>query len=313
MFDGGGGLVAKVRGLAVTILVSAVSLTGCHEEGSITEAPRAVKPSVSIEGVGAVQLNAVRRPEKGSQSEISRDRAEELAMVWATTRGILLRDYWEKKRGAPIDWDHFVVCGETRYAATPLRLRDLELPRAIERGLGPWWLVTLCGAAEPQLSVAVSAWNKDIEIKDGHLLYPQTGGSHFLPLPIPRQDRYEDMLLLSPKRAAQMAAAKSGGEPTGQVELIIQPGVLPQFAVWRVQLQANIEVQDPSGRNTSVSYVYVGAFRPSADGQVTISDPDSNKSFALRYRNRSGERASVAVETRGGYAVVDRVPIIARR
>lgn len=288
-----------VRGGSLALAASVgLAIAACSDGGTqVPSEPR--RPNASRLADAATFAH---RPAKGAPREISKQKAWRLAEIWIRDFGPRLEETWEQERGAEIDWSQLERCGPTPYVASPFQAPPSHVPLPVRRGVGPWWLVNFCATGEPQINVAVSAWNTDLEIIGGELRFPSRAGNHFVPEPIPPTTEYPDTRLLSPARAKQMAREVTGMRPAGRPELVAQPFVKPQFAHWRIRLPSPARLKLRNGNGTvERSQVFVGSHRPKAPGVVAVADRSSPSSMELGYYENVNARRRIPVEARPGY------------
>jgi hypothetical protein len=121
-------------------------------------------------------------------------------------------------------------------------------------------LVTECDAnGNPEISVAVSAYNGGIQIVNDSLFLPnEMRGNELLMLGIPPATGGD--LPASPEAAANLAATTSNRRVSAVPELIsgaLVLGVPPQFAHWRVSLESPAVLHSQSGGTASVTELFV--------------------------------------------------------
>ena len=280
---------------SVERLFLSLALIGAVATCSDNPAELATQPDVSPDGPGLPGAEVARaeigeglavahRPAANAPSEITAETAESLARIWARDFASMRKDYYERDRGAPIDWDHLALCGQPTYVATPFEAPDPSLRLAVRRAVGPWWLIVLCGGGEPQLSVAVSAWNTDLEIVQDRLEFPRESGNHFIPRAIPVELTRKDIFLLSPERAAQMVRDIAGKEPAPSPDLVLVPFVMPQYARWRFSMPTPTKVRSvATNAIKEATEFYVGSHQQTADGVVGIASSSQRETYDFHY------------------------------
>lgn len=287
---------------ASALLVMGLAVTSCDQAETAlpTQQDSDVAPDPSVRTAAA---SALRDPQPGGPREITRSRARRLATIWIRDFAPTNADAYEEQRGAPIAWTELDTCGPTRYVATPFQDPGRRVPLAARRGMGSWWLVTFCAHGEPQMSVAVSAWNADLRIEDETLRFPRLSGNHFVPRGIPPETKYDDIFLLPKGRALQMAREVTGRKIRGHPELVAQPNVMPQFAHWRIKLAGRAELHVETRGRVEREEVFVGSHGPQADGRVAVAADAAKARTAvtLGYYDEAGRHRSVKVEARPGY------------
>lgn len=261
-----------------------------------------------LTSVDGLQLSITTQRGRGGQSEISAQKAEKLALAWLNDFGILTKDYWEQQRQSPINWPSLASCGTPLYATSPVDASNTALPRSVQRSIGAWWIVLICGTSGPEMSVAVSARNTDLEVSSGHLSLHRKGGVRFIPRAIPETPEYSDNLVLSPQRALEMVREATKVSPTGEVEMIYQPGVMPQYAYWRVKLKRPVELVTETGFSLKALEVFAGAYRPKTNGTVTVPSPEGRREYVLNFLGPDNAENHAMVPVRPSYAV-DRVEV----
>lgn len=289
-------------GRLLVALGSVALLAACNESRPTVPSLSAslTGPSASVGQSGAFLHN----PEPSAHPEISPASAQQLAEAWAHEFAPLTKSYWEHDRGGPIDFRDLRPCGSNTYVATPFSDPGPNVPAAVRRAVGPWWLVTLCAAGVPEISVAVSAWDTALKIENGHLL--NLTGDDFLPMAIPLTLQYKDVFLITAQQAVDRAQQVTQRLAAGPPELVMQPFVMPQFADWRVPLDSTATVHLLSdGSFARRNEVYVGPYAPQHDGGVSVAKGpgQSRATIQLRYYSRSGSQTSVTVSVRPGYSI----------
>jgi hypothetical protein len=254
---------------------AAIVLIGCSSDVISRDVP---PQSLDRYVTGAAALNRDSKgrfvlsvdPTGSVTHPITADRAQLLAQAWIKTIAPHVRSYLERGHGGPVMAEALAPCGQPLYAQSSYTNSEPINP-AIQRILGDWWLVGLCQAGQMAVSLAVSASASDLEIHDGGLVYPESGGGNeFVPLGVPQS--WEGAVPLTPEHAVAEAVAATGMRVAQVPDLIAPPThlALPQRAVWRMKLEGPASVRGlVSGRSLSVSTVYYGSFRTTARGVPT--------------------------------------------
>ncbi|GEM_PF-6646281 len=282
------------------LILTGISVQACNEPSP--QVPTGARASGSI-SPSQQAVSFLHHPAADAPAEITAMRANQLALVWATTYGVTIKDYWARQRGGPIPFEALQVCGTTTYVATPFEAPSNEVPKGLRQAVGPWWLVTLCAGATPEMSVGVSAWDTDLEIEPGGL-FKNASGADFIPRAIPIFPEYQDMFLETASRALTLASEVAKVPATGTPELVRIPFTMPQFARWRVTLGSQVELTEANDQAAvSTNEVYVGPLGPSMDGGVSVSAPNGRSSFLYSYVNSVGVRQSLRLVVRPGYSI----------
>src|SRR5262249_4195242 len=141
----------------------------CHMDRGPTE------PRLSRDWLTGNALNAVggdgrfRVPivQRHPNVEVTADQASKIATLWSHTSAPWIRPTLELDRGAPVDPRKVEQCGRIFYADTPYQDLAATASHFVNTIYGPWWLVTLCDGAGPAISMAVSAYSKNLKIVNG--------------------------------------------------------------------------------------------------------------------------------------------------
>jgi len=203
----------------------------------------------------------------GSQfPEITQSQANLLAATWLQMFGQRVRTYLEKQHGAVVPFKQLRQCGRTLYARSAFAAIPSELPVPYRKPYGPWYLATFCDATgSPSVSVAVSAWNTDLQIVGDRIEFPAQSGNEFFPMGIPAGTIGE--FPTTPENAVVLAA-QTGQAISGVPELVMPVNTVgpPQGARWSVQLNQPVRVRGSHQGDVSVSKVYVGPARATKAG-----------------------------------------------
>lgn len=285
----------------VVPLASIVVIIGC---GGRDGAPTASSDvSAIVTGDAAAQLRTDGRftmgaPNTGTRLEISATQAEALAAAWPRQFGVLVRGTIEEHRGAPVNLESLAPCGRTFYVEPSFDPLPADVPIAVQRTYGPWWLVPLC-ATPPNVEVtlAVSAYDTDLSLQGGKIVMSTGGGMWFWFRGIPPGQ--SEAVAVSPEAAAAAAAALTGHR-VKSVPILVGGNWrerVAQYARWRVELDAPGRVRGPDGRISSEDVVYVDApnNRPSQTRtwRAALQQPDTLASH-FRQPPSAGQRANQA-------------------
>ena len=222
------------------------------------------------------RFNTLSGDGEGGQLELSQTAASQFAEAYARQFGPLLRNSLEGQRGTQIQFSALRTCSDVFDARTPFMPLSDTMPGAMRRAYGPYLLVTLCNASEPELNVAVSAWATGLTIVDGRLVIPPIGGGEFFPWPVPVafRGRYP----ASPERAVVFASRVAGARVASRPQLFLpdhRDGV-PQMARWRMKLEHAVKFRVASGFAES-DVVYVGLKHQEQSRDMTIFLPAPNQ------------------------------------
>jgi hypothetical protein len=261
---------AAAQLLSVSVMLG-IGLVACSSDRNVT-APgptitrealvQALTPvlAASVQSDGKLQLAGV--PNTG-RPQISAVQAGALAVALAKFNLPFDNALFDSQHGGPIEYQRLTVCGPTPYAAAAFQRLSMDDPASpalpMQKALGPFWLVTLCGpAGDPQLNVAVSAYSTDLSVNSsGQVVFPAIGGNDFLPEGIPAGQPSD--LLPSPEAAVVLAAKLSGRRVAALPELIAPFYQLdsPLGARWHLHLDGAAHMQTADGRAIDVLDMYV--------------------------------------------------------
>lgn len=86
--------------------------------------------------------------------------------------GISVRDQLELQRGGPIDFSTLVPARRILFAESPYAPVPDSIPAPVQKYLGPFFLVTFLDRSDPAVVIASSAYNTDLAIEGGRLVFP---------------------------------------------------------------------------------------------------------------------------------------------
>lgn len=251
---------------AVALMVAAVG--ACKTDAYIT-APQPTTDEIFASVAGAAQTAigpegrfVLSPPAPTVAPQITVGNATGLAVIWSRQFGPLFRELLEGVHGGPIRLEKLAPCGRPLYAASAFEEPPLEMLPSLRRAYGPWWLITLCDAKTPTVSVAVSAWATELTIENGAIKFPVNSGIEFYPhgIPLGHTGEYP----VSPERAAVSTAQQVGRRVTSVPYLIAGAGRLghPGHARWQWSLESAVVVRTEQGRSPSVAEVFMGEAVP---------------------------------------------------
>lgn len=218
-------------------------------------------------------------PEATVSKQLSSGEAVVLARTWARQFGPLIRSSFEDDHGAGIRFDKLLACGRPLYAVSGFAEPADDILPAVRRAIGPWWLITLCDGALPQLSVSVSAWATELRIENGRLVYPLNSGAEFSAqgIPLGHVGEYPS----SPERAAFSTAQQTGRRVTSVPQLVAGFNKLgnPERARWIWNLEGAVSVRTEKTSGLVSSQVLTGhALRAGGQDELfvgSVPQPDS--------------------------------------
>lgn len=281
------------------LIVAVAALTACDDsvQGPRTQArgPIDVTPYITESALSSLGPNgqfAIEPAAREPFSQISPEVARTQAVAAVRAFGPALRGHLESGYGGPIDLGSLRV-SRVYYANSAYEQTiptDVVLP--VRKYMGPYYMVVLSQNDQPAISVAVSAYNTNIQVNsNGELKYLTVDQGHDFRLKgIPRG---ADALPVSPERAVQLVAAAAGVRVAGAPRLqLATPRQIPQAAWWRIQLERSVSVRDPqSGLSRSVAEVVVGPDRRVLVGLTAgvgrrerVVDPVTKRSFEVAVR-----------------------------
>lgn len=207
---------------------------------------------------------------KGVGETVSPERARELASAFVTTFGRVFEPTWSRWAERQIRIEELKPLPRVLLAQSPYRPVANSVHPGVRKFVGPHYFVTLAQAGDPILSVAVSAYNTDVDIENGRLDLPARHGNDFFVEAIPPQ---AVSLPLPPEEAVRIAAS-TGAKVTAAPVLVAAPaGFSPHHARWRVSLDRSVTVdvlrpyQRGGPTTLAVREVFVGV-----DGKLQVPE-----------------------------------------
>jgi hypothetical protein len=221
-----------------------------------------------------------------------------------------IRDGLNRERGAPIAFSSLAPAGWAYFAESPYQPISDTLPSYLHKYLGPHFLVPFLDGQDPAVVIASSAYNTDLAVEAGHLVFPKQSGNDFRSAGIPLHSGYQ--YPITPEHAVEVAW-KFNGTRVNRVPTLVGPGrqFFPHFARWRVSLEHPVRVRGAeSGREQETSELYVsGRISYGQNGgavvedQVEIATDQQPQRDTVQYfsSSRPDEPRSFVVELRPGF------------
>jgi hypothetical protein len=263
---------ARTPALSSLAFAIGASLAGCNGEVA-SPAPdvtreqvlEAVTPEVaqSVGPDGKFQLEP--RPNTG-RAQISDTYAGDLAVALAKHNLPYLNEYFDGQRGKRISYQKLSACGQPIYAESPfqrLEIDDVSMDaHPLQKALGPFWLVTLCVASEPQMKIAVSAYSTSLYIgSNGEIVFPAVGGNDFIAEGVPIDESTD--ALPSAEAAVVLVANMTGRRITSIPRLIVPyyEDDSPLGARWQLRLDGVAHLRTPDNQKLEATELYVSRIR----------------------------------------------------
>lgn len=211
-------------------------------------------------------------------SHVDAARARELAKAVVGTYAQFNRTYLEKQRRAAIDFAKLRVDPRVYYAESPY---EQDVPRdvhpSIRKHTGPYYLVTFSDQGDPILSVAVSAYNADVDIENGRVAFPTFHGNDFRMQAVRAGDLTG--MPVSPEHAARIAFQTLSARVAQTPRLVLPSNdFVPQYARWRLGLERPVNVRGRTGRSLTTSEVFVGL---RGELSVPLREDGSSPAFSV--------------------------------
>ncbi len=200
-------------------------------------------------------------PVATAEGEISPSEAIRQAEAWVTQFAPWHSRRLQEKHGRQFKVEELRSCGDPVYAHSSFRALDPGIDVVYRRPWSSWWIVALCDGAVPRVSLAVSAFNTDVQVIDGKLQFPQFSGNEFRSMGIP--PGWGAAVSLSPEQAVRMAATLTGRR-IDRIPVLIAPSPrsgsgTPHYARWRIHLETPANVtRRRGGRQEQTSTVFLG-------------------------------------------------------
>lgn len=239
----------------------------------------------------------VEEPRLDESHSITSDEAKDLAVVYFSHFAPSVVSYFERSLGVPLDLSG-VEPAPRVYLATSPHVLPASSPLRLRKAYGPVYIVQLQQSDAVFASVAVSAFNTDLQIIDGRLRSDGPGtGADFLAIPVHPDLR---SVPISPEAAIVITGEATGRRTVSPPRLIRPtiPGRAPQRARWELQLEAPVRAITDAG-TLSVDRIYVDEH-----GNLLIADPSQPDEWpASPGLGEGGEALDVTVERRGDVPV----------
>jgi len=224
-----------------------------------------VTPDVAL-AVGADGRFQVVSPVNTGRPQIAAQQAAELGVAVAKFNYSTNPSRLNEERGATISFARLFPCQAPLYAAAAFQRLEIDdatqAAHPLQKGIGPFWLVRLCGSDGPELNIAVSAYSTDLGIRpDGGVEVPAIGGGDFFAQGI-RALRQKDELPSA--EAAVVLVAGLSRRLVAAVPELITPffrNGAPQDARWHLHLDAPTKLRTSAGQLLETQEVYVSRLR----------------------------------------------------
>lgn len=276
----GSGPTRRARTLLSASLAVPILCAACGDRnGATPTSPTTVAGFVTGEAtnhIGADGRFVFSAPTSASQPEISEPQAEAIAALWPKQFGSLVRGSIERDRGGPVHLNALQPCSRTLYASTSFEPLGADVPIGQRRAFGAWWLVPLCAGGQVEVTLAVSAYDTDLEIRNDTISTRTGGGMWFWWKGRPAG--WTDAVRVSPEAAAAAVARLTGRQITEVPELItpIWRDGAPTESRWRAVTDAPAHVRGISdGRASAETELFVDA-EPTT-GRLRISRASSTQ------------------------------------
>lgn len=228
---------------------------------------------------------------------LSQGQATLLGQVYVRRIASTNASFYEKMRGARINFEVLQPCGRAYFAETPYEEPADNLPPSLTNLASPRWIVTYCEAdANPSLSVAIAAAATYLSYEgpgfERSNIKGQFKGMEFKALGVP----VGKTLTPSPERAVTLLAEASGKRVTA-VPALVLPGMPlgPWGARWMIVQEGAVKVRSSTGDTASLRTLFVGRevldvqlFRglPATvnDAREVFSSGPGGASYALDHR-----------------------------
>lgn len=251
-----------------TLLTAAIVATACGASRTITVPDDSGVERSYVTGAAAAALDAngqfhLQSGGDWRRPELTEAEAAAMADVYALRYAPTLPEWFERHRGARIDFANLRRCGRVFYALSPYiepadgYIEPSELSAGIVNALASRWMFTYCDAGNsPALSVAVAATATHLRITPGGTFDPFTRrGNEFHASGIPLGTTAP----ILPERAVERVALESGAR-VASVPRLLLPGFkyFPQSARWVLNLGRDVETRSPQGVHGTGLEFFVG-------------------------------------------------------
>lgn len=197
---------------------------------------------------------------------VSEGYAGELAQAYLRSWGVYMQAAWNRQRGAPVAWDRLEMDTRILFAESPYQRFPDGYHPADRRYFGPRYLVHFRSGSSPVLTVAVSAYATDVQIRsDGTIALPPMAGNEFMTTavsvdPSVGPSQYSPV---TPEEAAVHVAELTGAKVAEVPRLILRGTDWdPVLAQWRIVLDRSVRVRNRgSGQIGASREVYVSSRR----------------------------------------------------
>lgn len=221
-------------------------------------------------------------PSDASQ-EITREQAEMFAAAWPQNYSPGAVKRLESDHGGAIDLGQLRVCGRTFYLQSAFQEFDegarAEHP-AHARIFGPWWLVTLCGGGQSQVSLAVASYSTDLRLEKGRFIEPRRGGEWFSSVGIPRSEGFN--WVESPEGLVVRMGGSLGRRVTAP-PILLSPATeaFPNHPRWQLDVDAPVTARTTNRKSADTRRIFSwrAPGRPGPDYQAALPEQPSGVPF----------------------------------
>lgn len=189
---------------------------------------------------------------KSGRVEIVEADASRMAIRWVQQFASWIVPSFEAARRGSIHLDQLRPCGRNFYVQSAYGNQAATAPEIVRRMIGPHWLIPFCQGGENAMTIAVSAFATMTAATGA--ADPDPSGADIFPYPAPVGGR----IPWYPEDAAREVASRTGRRVTRVPDLVgVGYGWSPQSAVWRIVLDAPIQVRLHSGLTQSATELFV--------------------------------------------------------
>lgn len=219
--------------------------------------------------------------------------ARRLADSYVQHHGPFFRAYIERVHGTSVDFNT-LQADEVYLAGTPYEELPLEIPEAIRRAYGPYFVIPYFTGDRQVLAVSVSARATHLRLEDGKIVWPAETGNEFRLSAVPADGSV--LLPPSPEGVVEWVFRQTGSR-IGAVPKLVQPNktISPELSFWEVKLDVATPVrgsESSATRETAVLYV-------DYNGGLHIPVPPQPSVIAVPYLSGSPDSRELRQTTTG--------------